>query len=188
VSEKLDTENMWSPKKSPIELSHSDPSDERLFINEDHAESQYFVGEHDGMDVAEMSNLPVDPSKVWVVYGGDIASEIQQAAFTYKEYADRLAEYLESSALVEMTTSEVEEVLIDKYAEQIGAYMKPFFVALIDGNLFEVYGFGTEDAVHELIEPLIHEDGKSCSGTFWGKDKYFAVDQAMKFWKMRLDS
>ncbi|CAG5067945.1 hypothetical protein DYBT9623_00673 [Dyadobacter sp. CECT 9623] len=137
-----------------------------------------------------------EPDKVWVVLSG-LNSDLPQAAFSRKEYADLLSGFLDTEAEpIEVPKTEA-GLEIDKYVEPLSDGMRPFQMTITqDGEIVHV--LGPDDALVTIEEPQlinVHSDDPDAGelvcdgniqllkGTFWGWDEHEALRTALALFK-----
>jgi hypothetical protein len=124
-------------------------------------------------------------------YNSNLPGEIEHACFTRQSSAEKLAEYLENQErpvqVIQMSSSSV-TTKMDLYERQIAAGYRPFTVLMMDGGLFEYWGYASPwDCDVSTIDPVHYaysERGEEqMSGTFWGIHGFDAVDKAEAEWE-----
>jgi len=117
--------------------------------------------------------------------GGLIVTKKQQAAFMNRELAVRCADLIENSeGPVFMPLFEI-TVPVDKLKNEILDGKRPFEVMLLNGDLFEVWGFGCEERDITEIHDVHIKVGRDIqfSGTFWALDSILAIKDAMNLYR-----
>lgn len=124
-------------------------------------------------------------------YNSNLPGAIEHACFTKQSSAEKLAEYLENPErpiqVFQLPSSSV-TTKVDLYERQMAAGYRPFTVLMMDGGLFEYWGYASpwEWSIH-TIDPIQHaysdRGEEQMSGTFWGIHSTDAVEKAEAEWE-----
>lgn len=122
-------------------------------------------------------------------YNSDLPAAIEHAAFRQQSSAQKLAEYLENPErpvqVIQLPSSSV-TTKIDLYERHISRGFRPFTVLMMDGALFEYWGYASpwEWSVHTIDELSYSvRDSEQMSGTFWGIHSTDAIEKAGAEWE-----
>lgn len=122
-------------------------------------------------------------------YNSDLPGQIQHAAFTRQNSAEKLAEYLENPErpvqVIKLPVSSV-TTKIDLYERHIARGLRPFTVLMMDGGLFEYWGDASpwDWGVHTIDQiSYSKRNSEQMSGTFWGIHSTDAIQKAEAEWE-----
>lgn len=124
-------------------------------------------------------------------YNSNLPGAIEHACFSRQNSAEKLAEYLENPErpvqVIQLPSSSV-TTKVDLYESYIKRGYRPFTVLMMDGGLFEYWGYASpwEWSIH-TIDPIHHaysdRGEEQMSGTFWGIHSTDAIEKAEAEWE-----
>ena len=117
--------------------------------------------------------------------GGRKIKKMQQAAFYNQELAQMVADSMDDSEGPELIPIDQVTVPVDKFKEEVLDGKRPYTVLMLDGYVFEVWGYGSHWAGAYRISEIQYSIGEEIQmeGTFWAWDHFLAVEEAEKAWK-----